>query len=104
MQAQQQVAVDAYTKEAHLNLTPVQVIHRLYSYAILGCKKEDPVLAQRALNELILALDFDHKDIAMGLFRLYNYCKGCIQEHKYPQAIEILEELRATWARAFHTS
>jgi len=104
MQAQQQLAVNAYSKEQHLNLTPVQVIHRLYDYAIMGCKKGDPILAQRALNELILALDFDHKEIATGLFRLYDYCKGCVQKQHYQQAIEILEDLRTTWAQAFHIS
>ena len=104
MQAQTQTAVNAYSREQHLNLSPVQVIYRLYDYAIMGCKKEDPVLAQRALNELILALDFNQKEIALGLFRLYDYCKGCVQKQQYQQSIEILEELRTTWAQAFHLS
>ncbi len=101
MQAQAQMAAAAYGREELLNLSPVQVIQRLYDYAILGCKKDDPTLAQRALNELILALNFDHKEIAFGLFRLYDYCKGRIQKRDYPAALAILEDLRAAWTRAF---
>ena len=77
------------------------MIQRLYDYAILGCKKDDPLLAQRALNELIMALNFDHREISFGLFRLYDYCKGRIQKRDYRPALEILEELRATWTKAF---
>jgi flagellin-specific chaperone FliS len=98
---QAQAAVSAYTKEQHANLSPVQVIQRLYDYAILGCKKNDPLLAQRALNELIIALNFEQKEVAFGLFRLYDYCKGCIQKRDYPPALTVLEDLRATWSQAF---
>ncbi len=102
MQAQAQAAVSAYSKDHYANLSPVQVIQRLYDYAILGCKKDDPLLAQRALNELIIALNFEHKEVAFGLFRLYDYCKGCIQKRDYPPALKVLEELRDTWTHAFN--
>ncbi len=102
MQAQAQVAAAKYGREQLLNLSPVQVIQRLYDYAILGCKKDDPVLAQRALNELILALNFEHREISFGLFRLYDYCKGRIRKREYAAALEILEDLRGTWTKSFH--
>lgn len=100
MQAQQAAA--EYTKQHHMNLSPVQVIGRLYDYAILGCKKKDQVLSQRALNELILALNFDYGEISFGLFRLYDYCKGRVQKRDFEAALEILEDVRATWAKAFN--
>lgn len=99
---QAQAAVAAYSREHHMNLSPVQVIQRLYDYAILGCKKDDPVLAQRALNELILALNFEYKEVSFGLFRLYDYCKGRIQKRDYQPALAVLEDLRATWSTAFN--
>jgi len=102
MPAQAQAAVSAYSKEQHLNLSPTRVIQRLYDYAILGCKKKDVFMAQRALNELIISLDFEHRDVAFGLFRLYDYCKGCVQKRNYAAALVILEELRDTWTRAFN--
>ena len=94
-------AVAAYQREELLNLSPVEVVQRLYDYAILGCKKDDPTLAQRAINELIVALNFEHKEVSFGLFRLYDYCKGRIQKRDYPSALEILEPLRETWSKAF---
>ncbi|MGA9120001.1 MAG: hypothetical protein WB699_11625 [Bacteroidota bacterium] len=101
MHPQAQAAAAAYSREQLLNLSPVQVIQRLYDYAILGCKKDDPVLAQRALNELIMALNFEHKNVSFGLFRLYDYCKGRIQKRDYRAALVILEDLRAAWTKAF---
>jgi len=95
-------AVSTYRREQLLNLSAVEVIKRLYDFAILGCKKNDTSLSQKALNELIAALNFDHSEIALGLFRLYEYCKRCIRQNKVNEAVGILEELRAVWAEAFH--
>jgi flagellin-specific chaperone FliS len=102
MYAQAQTAVNAYNKEHLTNLSPVQVILKLYDYAIIGCKKDDPTLAQRALNELIIALNFEHREVSFGLFRLYDYCKGCVQKRNYKAALVVLEDLRTTWAKAFN--
>jgi flagellin-specific chaperone FliS len=94
-------AVNAYQREQVMNLSPVEVIQKLYDVAIVSCKKGDRGLAQRALNELIVSLNFDHKEIALGLYRLYDYCKRCIGEGRPGDAVSILVELRATWAKAF---
>jgi flagellin-specific chaperone FliS len=84
-----------------LNLSPVEVIQKLYDTAIIGCKKNDQPLAQRALNELVTALDFEHQDLSLGLYRLYDYCKRNIRQGNTAEAIGVLEELRSTWAKAF---
>jgi flagellin-specific chaperone FliS len=94
-------AVTTYQREQVMNLSPVEVIHKLYDVAIVSCKKGDLNRAQRALNELIISLNFEHKVIAFGLYRLYDYCKRCIGDGKSGEAVSILEELRATWAKAF---
>lgn len=95
-------AVDTYRKEQFLNLNPVQVIHKLLDVAIRACKQGDKRLALRAITELILALNFEHKEVALGFFRLYDFCKQCIHRGDLPEAIFVLEDLRATWAKAFH--
>jgi len=100
-QVQYSTAAKAYRNEQFLNLTPVQVIDKLYSLAINACKKHDAVLARKVINELIAGLNYDYKDISVGLFRLYQYCKHCIRQDKMDDAIVVLEELRATWAQAF---
>lgn len=95
-------AVNAYRREQLLNLSPVEVVLKLYDTAILSCKKNDLDLARKALNELIAGLNFDYRDMSLGLFRLYDYCKTCIRKQEVDEAVTILEELRGTWAQAFH--
>jgi flagellin-specific chaperone FliS len=95
-------AAKAYRNEQLLNLTPVQVIEKLYSIAIQACKKNDKQLAKKAINELIAGLNFEHGDIAVGLYRLYEYCKHCIRKGNANEAVVVLDELRATWVKAFN--
>lgn len=95
-------AIQTYQKEHLLNLSPVQVVQKLYDVAIQGCKKKDYSLAQRALTELTVSLNFDHEEMALGLYRLYDYSKRCIREGKTDEAIKILEELRSSWSQAFN--
>ena len=100
--ARAQVAINAYRNDELANLSPVEVIDKLYSVAILACKKADVSLAQKALTELIVGLNFEYKDIAVPLYNLYQYSKECIRKRNLPEAIRVLEELRSTWAQAFH--
>lgn len=99
---QYQAAAKSYRNDQLANLSPVRVIDKLYSIAILACKKNDKALAIKALAELIVGLNFEYEEIASGLFRLYQYCKDCIRQDKMDDAIVVLEELRSTWAEAFH--
>jgi len=95
-------AINTYRREHFGNLPPVRVIHKLLEIAIQACKKEDKTLATKALTELTLALNFDYKEIALGFFRLYDYCKQRVHKGQFADALVILEDLRATWAQAFH--
>ncbi|MDH3251260.1 MAG: flagellar protein FliS [Ignavibacteria bacterium] len=94
-------AVSTYQKEQIQNLTPVEVIHKLYDVVILGCKKNDLRLAQRALNELVAGLNFEAGPLAVDLYYLYDYCKRCIRRGEVDEAVSIVQELRSTWAQAF---
>lgn len=96
------VAAQRYQREQYLNLSPVEVIKKLYDVAILGCKKRDRVLANNAVTELIVGLNFEYQDISLGLYRLYQYVKYCLRQEKYDEAENVLSELRATWMQAFH--
>jgi len=96
------LAVDRYQREQLMNLTPVEVIRKLYDVAIISCKKGDGALAGKAINELIVALNFDYQELSVGLFRLYDYSKRCVKANNYKDALMVLEELRATWVQAFH--
>jgi len=96
-----QAAANAYRNDELANLSPVQVIDKLYAIAILSCKKGDVTLAQKAINELIAGLNFEYQDIAVRLYNLYEYSKSCIRKRDLGEAIRVLEELRTTWAQAF---
>ena len=91
-----------YFKEDSLNLSPVQVICRLYDVAILAVKKNDRELARRAINELIAALNFDYGEISQGLYRLYDYAKRQLRNGNTSEAIRVLQELRTAWGQAFN--
>ena len=99
-----QAAAQSYRNDQLANLSPVRVIDKLYSIAILACKKNDKTLAIKAITELIVGLNFEYEEIATGLFRLYQYSKDCIRQDNMSEAIHVLEELRSTWAEAFHLS
>ena len=94
-------AIAAYRKEEHTNLTPVQVVYKLYDIGVLACKRGDKLLARKAINELIVGLNFEYEEIAVGLYRLYDYAKRCIREDNMPEAVKVLEELRSAWGTAF---
>jgi flagellin-specific chaperone FliS len=94
-------AAHIYHREQFLNLSPVEVVKKLYDTAILGCKKNNAVLAQNAITELVVGLNFDYQDISVGLYRLYQYAKHCIRNGNMNEAVRVLEELRATWVKAF---
>jgi flagellin-specific chaperone FliS len=94
-------AINTYRKEQVLNLSPVEVIKRLYEVAIIACRRNESDLARRAINELIAGLNFEYNEIAVGLYRLYDYSKLCIRQGNMEEAAKVLDELRATWVQAF---
>ena len=100
--SRQKIALDAYRREEFLHLTPEQIVHKLMSLGVQGCRKGNKTQAVRAVNALILALDFKYSEVSMGFFRLYDYCKMCIYKGDFQKAIAILDDLRTTWAEAFH--
>jgi flagellin-specific chaperone FliS len=102
MTKQLSAASQSYRREEFMNLTPVEVVKKLYDVAIQGCKRNDPELAKRAISELAVGLNFDYPDISVGLFRLYQYSKDCIRKGKMDDAVTVLQELRSTWVEAFH--
>jgi flagellin-specific chaperone FliS len=94
-------ALNTYRTEQLANMSPVEVIHKLYSVAIQACKKNDVHLAQKAINELIAGLNFEYHDVALTLYKLYQYSKHCLRQGKTDDAVEVLVELRSAWSEAF---
>ena len=95
------LAANSYRREHLVNLSPVQVIKKLYDTAIFAIKKKDFDLAHRAISQLILGLNFDYQEMADGLLGLYMYSKECIRKGNLAEATTVLEELRSAWVQAF---
>ena len=55
-------------------LSPARLLLKLYDVAIAACAHEERERLVGALSELIAALSFDHREISMPLFRIYDHC------------------------------
>jgi flagellin-specific chaperone FliS len=93
---------NSYIENEILNLSPVELILKIYDVAIVSCKRKNAEKANRAITELIASLNFDYKEISLSLFKLYHYCQYEIRQGNFDRAIEILKELRDAWATAFN--
>jgi len=88
-----------------LNITPEQLIIKVYDFAILNCQKHNLVKTNYALQELINALNFEDpamKEISVGLFRLYLYCQDKMRKKEYEVVEKVLTELKKSWESALN--
>jgi flagellin-specific chaperone FliS len=81
----------------------MQLVLMLYEQAIVGCESQDPRRAREAIRELVGGLNLDYKEIATGLFRLYEYCHWEVQHGRFHSAAEILRRLKQAWEEALAT-
>ena len=96
-----QSAAQAYRVNQVNTASPLGLLLMAYDAALIGCGQRDLDRTTRALSVLRYALDFSYsQEIAMGLFRLYQYCAELARQGDYEQAADILRELRATWVQA----
>lgn len=92
--------VNSYQQQEINTLSPGLLIEKLYNMGIRGCMDEDSVKVSRVLTELISALDFSFKEIALGLYKLYEYCLRKVKAQKFQEVSKILKELAASWKTA----
>jgi len=92
--------VTAYRSAQILGASPMQLILIVYDVALAACGGHDRARARRAVTELIAALNFDYEEIAVPLFRLYEYCLSAIDSGSYHEAAKILRQLKEAWETA----
>ncbi|MFC1477193.1 flagellar export chaperone FliS [candidate division KSB1 bacterium] len=92
--------LQTYQQSQIMSMEPVPLLIKVYDFIILHCKKKEAVKASKGLVELMSALNFDYDEVALGLFRLYQYCQDKIKLGEYDEAIKILENLRNAWAES----
>ena len=95
------IGITGYLRNEAMNMSPTEIILKIYDLAILNLKRGDSQKAMRAITELIVSLNFDYKDFSIGLYKLYQYCREQIIHGNIEEALVILEGLRDSWATAF---
>lgn len=92
-----------YRQQDIISASPLRLVIMTYDLAILACEQQDFAKATKTISALRDTLDLDYPDVALGLFRLYQWCLDCIRKGDYASAITTLTELRGAWAATEQT-
>ena len=94
----QDYGTDEYRRQDVMGASPIHLVVMAYDIAITACEQGDFARATKAVSVLKDALNFDYANVAVGLFRLYQWCLDCIRQGDYNSALQTLRELREAWA------
>lgn len=83
-----------------MSASPIRLVVMAYDVAIRACHQQDFERATRAITLLRDALNFDYAEVAVGLFRLYQWCLECLRAGDFQSALNVLVELREAWVEA----
>ncbi len=92
-----------YKQQDVMNASPLRLVIMTYDLAIRACEAQDFAKAVKTISALRDTLDLDYPDVALGLFRLYQWCLDNIRKGDYASAITTLSELRSAWAATEQT-
>ncbi len=92
-----------YKQQDVMSASPLRLVIMTYDLAIRSCEQKDFEKAVKTISALRDTLDLDYPDVAVGLFRLYQWCLDCIRKGDYAAAITTLFELREAWATTEQT-
>jgi flagellin-specific chaperone FliS len=87
-----------YRRQEVMGASPIRLVVMAYDLAIQACEQEDFARATKVVSILRDALNYDYAEVAVGLFRLYQWCLDCIRREDYASALVTLRELREAWA------
>lgn len=89
-----------YLYQKIVSASPEELIVYIYEAAIKACNQEDQRRALEAIQELINALNFDAKEVASNFYFIYKHVTHLVNEKKFTDARDMLDELRSTWMQA----
>jgi flagellar secretion chaperone FliS len=89
-----------YRDQQILSANPTQLLLLVYEHAIVQCEARDAERAGRAITELIGSLNFDAGEMAVDLFRLYEYCLWELRRKHFADVAHILRRLKTAWQDA----
>ena len=87
-------------QQIHL-ASPEKLIWMMYDLGWKSCRGKDRGKASKVLVELIAALNFDHKEMAVSFFELYRYALDRVHSGKFEEAGAVFQSLRDAWETAF---
>ena len=87
-----------YRQQDVISASPLRLVIMTYDLAIRACEQQDFAKATKTISALRDALDLNYPDVAVGLFRLYQWCLDSIRKNDYASALITLTELRSAWA------
>jgi flagellar protein FliS len=96
--------LNSYRSQSVLTLTPGELLVKTYDIALSAMVAKDESRACNVLAHLIDCLDFEHQDVALGLFKLYRYCIEQLKKGEFDVPEKIIRDLRDTWWRALGQS
>jgi len=97
-------AFRGYKNNEIMSLSPVRLILKVYDYILVNSRRHDSNNVNAGLTQLIAALNFDYKEVSLGLFNLYRYCQGEATKGNFAEVEKVIGELRTAWAQAFKLS
>ena len=95
---------DPYLTQKIMSANNVQLVSYMYDTIMVACKKEDADRAQKGLMGLIDSLNFDHEEIALPMFQLYQYCLERIRTENYKEVDKLIGGLKLAWSEAMNVN
>lgn len=93
-----QTAAQSYRMNQINGAGPLDLLIMTYDATLTACGQRDLDRTTRALGVLRDALDYSYDpDIALGFFRLYQYCGDLARKGEFEEAAGLIRELRDTW-------
>ncbi len=97
---------NAYFVKEIMDSLPHELLFKVYDFAIAHCQKHDIEKTNRAISELINALNFEDKDtrdLSTSLLQLYQFAQEQVRRGNFDMAMKILSGLRETWQELFES-
>ena len=87
-----------YRRQQATGASRIHLVVMAYDAAIVACERRDAHRASEVVTALRNSLDLTQDEPAAGLYRLYQWCLGCISNKDYDGALAVLRSLRDAWA------
>jgi len=88
-----------FEEELH-GLSPARLLLKLYDLAIVSCDREERERLVCTLTELTAALSFDHRELSMPLFSIYDHCIRQVRAGNFGAVRAVLVQLRDAWSQS----